>query len=75
MPRWPSNFALGVKTKFKGVSEENIKKKLLGLVDFPQGIKVKIMFEIQNPKLKGNILPSNFDGQLPNIYLHVFVFV
>ena len=77
--RWPSNFAPRVKTKFKDFSWEiYIKKIHRGQLVFHREAKQKLFLNMQrfhrthcyfcrNPKRKGSISPSNFDGQLPNV--------
>ena len=78
--RLPSNFASGIKTKFNGFSGEMYKKNQIhrGQLIFQREAKQKLCLKMerfhetccyfgQNPKRKGSISPSNFNGQLPNI--------
>ena len=82
VPWWPSNFAPGIKTKFNGFSGEMYKKNQIhrGQLIFQREAKQKLCLKMerfhetccyfgQNPKRKGSISPSNFNGQLPNILL------
>ena len=74
MPRWPSNFAPGIKTKFKNFNREFEKKVHRGYLIFHQEAIQKLCLKIQrfhktycyfgqNPKRKGSISPSNFDEE------------
>ena len=45
MPRWPSNFVSGIKTKFKNFSGEICKKKFTGASHFSPTSLAKIIFK------------------------------
>ena len=88
MPRWASNFAPGIKAKFKDLSGE-IKKEINspGPFDFPPESLAKIMFKkcryfikrvvtsakIQNAREASHHLTLTDNCQ--TFYLHVFAFV
>ena len=85
VPRWPSNCASGIKTKLKDFSGERLKKKKFNGASwfFTGDLSKNYVWNMlryhqtccyfsQNPKCKGSISLSNFDGTL-QIILFTFL--
>lgn len=79
-PLWPSNFAPGIKMKFKNFSGELQKGIFIAVIWISTRELSKNHIQImqrfykiccyfsQNPQRKGSISPSSFYGQLSNIW-------